>query len=99
MIHATVSDDYQIIQITVTGTPTNLRQLITDDLCQGDIIQVGITPDSDILIQDARVGTDMTLAGGETKIIPARRILDHLLLTATGTVDVDCAVELYYILK
>ena len=99
MIRATISDDYQIIEITATSTPTNLRELITDDLLDGDIIQVAITPESDVLLQDARIGTDLTLAAGETKIIPSRHLLDNLKLTSTGTSDIDCALELYYNLK
>jgi len=99
MIHATVSDDYQILGITVTSSPTNLRKLIEDDLLDGDIIQIALTPESDILLQDARIGTNITLEGAETKIIPARHLLDTLKLTSTGTSDIDCSIELYYNLK
>ena len=96
MIEPTIANDYTIIQITVTTTPTTIHQLIlaAGEVIGNGVIQIALTPANDILIQDTRREINMTLSGSKTKYIPVQECLDSLKLScASGTVAV--ALELF----
>ncbi len=101
MIKPTVSDDYTILNVTVTSTATLLRNLILTALAvanktmpEGDVIQVGLYPTGAITIQDTRLGIETDMVVNTLKLIPAHSVLDVVKLKSGGAVT--CVVELYY---
>ena len=81
----TVSNSYRLYSITVTTTGTVLRSLQAPP--SGSILQVALTPASDISIADKFNEVWATLAGGTTKVFPVTQAFDILKLKcASGTV-------------
>lgn len=100
MINATISDDYTVINVSVTTDATLIRNLINTALSglsktmpEGDVIQVILTPADTITAQDERIGSEMTLVAGIAKVYPCDNTIDILKLKSGGAVA--CQVEMY----
>lgn len=97
MNNPTISDDYTIIVVTVTTTPTVLRKLIADaskTIPTGTILQIALTPADNISVQDTRQGQTMTLNANESKVFPIAKGIDILTLSISA-LTTTCAVEIY----
>ena len=95
MTNSTISDDYYLLNVTVGVTPTVLNSLVRAIIptLPGMIVQVAITPATDITAKDVKVGHEITLKGTITKVFPSASVLDALELHAGG--NVVCAIELF----
>lgn len=106
MLNRTVFSDYHCCTIVVTDTATTVAELLSTALAllgkslpdDGQVVQIALTPVSDITVQDSDWGSAITVSGGGSWQFPVTTAMDLLeLACAVGTVN--CALELLFVPK